>query len=204
MCTRRRYGLLVSVLLVAVESVVAVTSAWVAIASRGRVVEPVQIPVDAPRTLIVLGAKVEDGEVGDYIAARLDVAVELYRSGRVEKILSSGNDADDAGNEVRVMRAYLEAHGVPAEAILDDPLGTNTAATCRRARSVFGIRSALIVTQNFHVGRAVMLCEAHGVQALGVIARCDHCTRLSMVRNHLRESLGSRPRAVLEVLRTSR
>ncbi|MCF8608706.1 YdcF family protein [Gordonia sp. HY285] len=201
MLSRRRFGLLVLLAVVVVEVLVAVTSAWVAVASRGRVVGSDEVPDGAPHTVIVLGSKVDDGQPGDYVRARLDVAVDLYRERRADRILVSGNDADDAGNEVRVMRAYLESAGIPPTAIVDDGLGLNTAATCERAADRFGIRSALIVTQNFHVGRAVMLCDAYGLDATGVIAPCGHCSIFSVLRNHLRESLGSRPRAVVDSLR---
>lgn len=180
-----------------VSLIVVVTSAWTLWAARGRVVEPGRLPAQAPTTLIVLGAKAAEGAPGTYLRNRLDVAVELYRTGRVERILNSGNDSDDAGREVRTMRAYLEAAGVPAEVIVDDPIGMNTAATCRRSAEEFGIRRALIVTQGFHVGRAVALCRAEGIDVTGVIAPCAGCTRLSLARNYLREALLSRPRALL-------
>lgn len=199
---RLRLGVLA--LVIAMEAIVVVTSSWVAMASRGRVVDASAIPDDAPRTMIVLGAKVSDGEVGDYLRARLDVAVEAYRAGRVETVLASGNDADDAGNEVRAMRAYLEAHGVPTDAIVEDPLGLNTNATCRRAVTEYQVSSATIVTQNFHIGRAVALCRAQGLDVIGVIAPCDQCSLLSLARNQLREALLSRPRAVLDMLRADR
>ncbi|ALG86157.1 SanA/YdcF family protein [Gordonia phthalatica] len=189
---------------IAVEVMVAVTSTWMVVAARGRVVDAAGIPDDAPRTMIVLGAKVSDDEVGVYLRARLDVAVAAYRVGRVDMILASGNDGDDAGNEVRVMRAYLEQRGVPAHAIEDDRLGLNTNATCRRARTLYDIESATIVTQNFHVARAVTLCRAWGIDVVGVVAPCDQCSILSLVRNQLREALASRPRAVFDALRAGR
>ncbi|MFT4086904.1 MAG: ElyC/SanA/YdcF family protein [Gordonia sp. (in: high G+C Gram-positive bacteria)] len=192
----KRLRLLALLGLIAVELMVIVSSSWVVVASRGRVVDADGVPADAPTTLILLGAKVSDGLAGQYVGARLDVAVDLYRQGRVKRIINSGNDSDDAGNEVRVMRAYLEERGVPGSAIVDDPIGRNTNATCRRARDHFDVTSAMIVTQNFHVGRAVMLCRAYGIDVLGVIAPCDHCSTPSLIRNQLRESLLSRPRAV--------
>ncbi len=204
MFTRRRVSLYALILLIAVEAMVAVTSSWVAVASRGRVVEPSEVPDDAPTTVVVLGAKVKDREAGDYVRARLDVAVDLFRAGRVSRILNSGNDADDAGNEVQVMRSYLEEQGVPSDAILDDPHGVNTAATCRRVAQVFGLTSVLIITQDFHAGRAVMLCDAYGVDATGVIAPCGHCSLYSRGRNQVREALASRPRAVLDSLSARR
>lgn len=194
----RRPALLACWLVVAIEAVVLVSSAWVVAVSRGRVVDADSVPRNAPTTLIVLGAKAADGEPGVYLRNRLDVAVELYRAGTIDTILNSGNDHDDAGNEVAVMRDYLQQRGVPADVIIDDPIGLNTAATCRRAASEFGVRRAMIVTQNFHIGRAVGLCRASGIDVLGVIAPCDGCSALSLVRNYLRESLLSRPRAVLD------
>ena len=186
---------------IAVEMLVAVTSAWMAVAARGRVVDASAIPDDAPRTMIVLGAKVSDGDAGVYLRARLDVAVAAYREGRVDRILASGNDDEDAGHEVRVMRDHLQQRGVPAHAIIDDGLGLNTNATCRRARTLFDIESAMIVTQNFHVARAVTLCRAWGIDVIGVIAPCEQCSVLSLLRNQLREALASRPRAVIDSVR---
>ncbi|MGB3885350.1 SanA/YdcF family protein [Gordonia sp. (in: high G+C Gram-positive bacteria)] len=185
----------------AVEVLVTIASLWVWLGSRGRVVDAAAIAEDAPRTMIVLGAKVRDGQVGDYVGARLDVAIAAYRDGRIDRILNSGNDSDSAGNEVTVMRNYLEAAGVPSTAITDDRLGLNTNATCRRAAAIYGIDSAMIVTQNFHIARAVTLCQAWGIDATGVIAPCNQCSTLSLIRNQFREALLSRPRAVIDALR---
>ncbi|MFT3716197.1 MAG: ElyC/SanA/YdcF family protein [Gordonia sp. (in: high G+C Gram-positive bacteria)] len=195
--TRRPLRLLVVLALSALGLVVSGSSVWAGLVSRGKVVAADAVPAGAPRTLIVLGAKSEGGQAGVYLRNRLDVAVDLYRAGRLDRIVDSGNDADDAGNEVQTMRAYLTQRGIPGDIIVDDPIGLNTAATCRRARNEFGITAALIVTQDFHVGRAVGLCEARGIETLGVVAPCDGCSTLSLLRNHLREGLLSRPRAVL-------
>ncbi|WP_026917579.1 SanA/YdcF family protein [Gordonia shandongensis] len=196
---RLRTAILIAVIVV--EAVVAVSSSAMVVGAWGRVVEAGDLPADAPRTLIVLGSKVTAGEPGDYVRPRLDVAVAAYRAGRVERIIDSGNDADEAGNEVAVMRRYLEARGVPAAAIVDDRFGLNTDATCRRAAGEFGVTAAMIVTQNFHVARAVALCRARGIDTLGVIAPCGSCSTAGLTRNHLRESLASRPRALLDAMR---
>lgn len=199
--TARRLRLLALLFIIGVEALVAVSSLWVSVGSRGRVIDASEMGDDLPRTMIVLGAKVHDRQVGDYVGARLDVAVEAYRAGRVDRILNSGNDADSAGNEVTVMRAYLEAHGVPSNVIIDDRHGLNTNATCRRAATIYDVDAAVIVTQNFHIARAVTLCRAWGIDAVGVIAPCDHCSILSLVRNQFREALASRPRAVVDSVR---
>lgn len=194
---KRRLMFLVLWAVVALETIVIASSAWSLIVARGRVVPAGAVPDGEPTTVIVLGAKAADDEPGTYLRNRLDVVVDLYRRGKVDRILNSGNDSDDAGNEVRVMREYLLARGVPSSVIVDDPIGMNTAATCHRAVDEFGVRRALIVTQNFHVGRAVGLCRSAGMDVVGVTASCDGCSGVSLVRNYLREAVLSRPRAML-------
>ncbi|WP_439033190.1 SanA/YdcF family protein [Gordonia terrae] len=152
-------------------------------------------------TLLVLGSLVyDDGTPGDYVRGRLDTALALYRTGQVARIINSGNGSADAGNEPAVMRRYLEAHGVNAASIVDDPAGLDTAASCRRARQVFGVREVIVVTQGFHLRRAIALCRAEGVDARGVVAECD-CPVWTVVRNHVRETVFAGPRAVLTAVR---
>ncbi|WP_051997284.1 SanA/YdcF family protein [Gordonia paraffinivorans] len=162
--------------------------------SAGRVLDRDQVP--SRSTLLVLGSLVEDGTPGDYVRGRLDTASALYGDGRVDRIINSGNGSLDAGDEPAVMRSYLEAEGVPARVIVDDPLGLDTAASCRRAREVFGVGSLIIVTQDFHLPRAIALCRDAGVDARGVVAECD-CPAWTLTRNHIRETVFAGPKAVL-------
>ncbi|UPW11884.1 YdcF family protein [Gordonia terrae] len=148
-------------------------------------------------TLLVLGSLVyDDGSPGDYVRGRLDTALELYRAGGVDRIINSGNGSEEAGNEPAVMRRYLEERGVASRVITDDPAGLDTAASCRRAREVFGVDDVVIVTQGFHLRRAIALCRDQGVDARGVAARCD-CPAWTLVRNHVRETVFAGPRALL-------
>lgn len=180
---------------VIVELIVTTAATWVFVASHGRVYSADAVPAVAPDTALVLGSLVSDGEPGDYVRGRLDTTVDLYRRHVVTRIINSGNGSADAGNEPAVMRRYLEARGVPSAAIVDDPDGLDTDRSCRRARDVFGLRSTVIVTQDFHAGRAVALCRRAGVDAVAVEAACD-CAWWSVVRNHLREAVFARPRAL--------
>ncbi|SIR63599.1 DUF218 domain-containing protein [Williamsia sterculiae] len=180
-----------------VEVVVTVAGTWVFAASSGRV-HPVSSAPVVP-TAIVLGSKVTDGEPLSYLRGRLDTAAELYRTGRVRTLLDSGNGGSPVGDEVAVMRTALLARGIPGDRIVDDGLGLDTAASCRRAHDVYGVRRAVVVTQDFHVGRAVALCRTAGIDASGVVADCA-CATWTVLRNHLRELLLARPRALVSAL----
>lgn len=187
------------VLLVLVELWITVAVTWMYFATVGRI-DDVGAPASRP-TLLVLGSLVyDDGSPGDYVRGRLDTALELYRAGGVDRIINSGNGSDEAGNEPAVMRSYLEGRGVAGSVIADDPAGLDTAASCRRAREVFGVDEVVVVTQGFHLRRAVALCRDQGVDARGVVAECE-CPAWTLARNHVRETVFAGPRALLSALR---
>ena len=118
---------------------------------------------------IVLGAAVHaDGQPSPWLAHRLDTAAELYPSGRVEAILVSGDNRRAGYDEPTVMRNYLLSRGLPEQAIALDYAGFDTYDTCVRARRIFGIERALLVTQDFHEPRSVAICRSVGVDADGV------------------------------------
>jgi vancomycin permeability regulator SanA len=85
------------------------------------------------------------------------------------------------------MTRYLAARGVPADRIVADPHGLDTYDTCARAYRVFGVRRALLVSQSFHLPRAVTLCRRVGIDADGVAGRCDTCSDKTLWRNRIRE-----------------
>lgn len=188
---------MVLAVLVVVELWITVAATWIYVVAGDRVLDTEQVPDGS--TLLVLGSLVEDGVPGDYVRGRLDVAAELYRDGRVVRIINSGNGSPAAGDEPAVMRSHLEAAGVPAQVMVDDPLGLDTAASCRRAREVFGVDRLVVVTQDFHLRRAIALCRGEGVDARGVEAECD-CPSWTLVRNQIRETVFAGPKAVLSVL----
>ncbi len=121
-------------------------------------------------TAIVLGAGLRrDGQPTAVLADRVRTAVSLYQAGKVNKLLMSGSIS--AGkDEPAAMRALALELGVADEDILIDSEGVRTFETCLRASEIFGINQALIVTQRFHLPRALALCEAHDVDAIGVSA----------------------------------
>ncbi|MEU2383521.1 ElyC/SanA/YdcF family protein [Streptomyces sp. NPDC012461] len=125
---------------------------------------------DVPRTdvAVVFGAGLWDGEPSPYLAHRLDAAAELYRAGRIRVVLVTGDNSREDYDEPDAMRAYLTRHGVPGTRIVSDYAGFDTWDSCVRARKIFGVDRAVLISQGFHVRRAVALCEAAGVRSYGV------------------------------------
>ncbi|RJL36263.1 hypothetical protein D5H75_05025 [Bailinhaonella thermotolerans] len=133
--------------------------------------EPYRMPAgSAPETpvALVLGAGVAGGRPTGMLALRLDVAADLYARGRVRALLLSGDNGRAGYDEPTVMRDYLVAKGVPGNRIVRDYAGFDTWDSCVRARRVFGASRLTVVTQGFHLPRAVTLCRLAGLTAYGV------------------------------------
>lgn len=118
---------------------------------------------------IVFGAGLRrDGTPTTVLADRIRAAVDLYRRGTVGWILFSGSHG--RGDEPAAMRDFALQLGAPESALVLDRGGSRTYATCERARSVFGIDQALLVTQRYHLPRALATCSALGIQSAGAAA----------------------------------
>ncbi|NUP45448.1 MAG: DUF218 domain-containing protein [Streptomyces sp.] len=131
---------------------------------------------DAPRTevAVVFGAGLWNGEPSPYLANRLKAAAELYRAGRVEVVLVTGDNSRKDYDEPDAMRAYLKKHGVPDGRIVSDYAGFDTWDSCVRAKKIFGVDRAVLISQGFHIRRAVALCEAAGVTSYGIGVDAKH------------------------------
>jgi len=162
--------------------------------------ETVPLAGDAPAArdcALVLGAGVrDDGTPSDVLRDRLEEALSLWRAGRVASLLVSGDHRTASYDEPNAMRRYLEARGVPAEAIFMDHAGFDTYSSVWRARHVFGASSVVVVTQRFHLARAVWVARSLGMSAEGSAA--DRHTYRSILWLETRE-IASRTKAVLDV-----
>ncbi len=128
-------------------------------------------PENPPRIAIVLGAKVwENGEPSHALYDRIVTAVELYRAGRVKKILMSGDNPAENYDEPTAMKATAVKLGVPETDIVLDFAGRRTYDTCYRAKEIFGVQKATIVTQEFHQARSLYLCDSLGIDSIGITA----------------------------------
>ncbi|MFC5887580.1 ElyC/SanA/YdcF family protein [Kitasatospora sp. CM 4170] len=141
-------------------------SAWLWIAAGDRVGTVASAP-SAP-VAVVFGAGLFDGKPSPYLAHRLDAAVDLYRAQKVQAILVTGDNGRDSYDETDAMRDYLIEHGVPRIRVVGDYAGFDTWDSCTRAHRIFGVDRAVLVSQDFHVRRALALCEAAGIDSYAV------------------------------------
>jgi vancomycin permeability regulator SanA len=146
--------------------------AWIKLAARGHVYPAETVP--AAPVALVLGAQVyPDGTPSPFLTARLALAKRLYDAGTVRAILVSGDNSRPVGSgpeydEPGAMRRWLVGRGVPERHVVVDYAGFDTYDSCVRAHRIFGVERAIVVTQSFHVPRAVALCRAVGMVADGV------------------------------------
>ena len=140
---------------------------WVRWQASGHVYAIEDVP-EAPVAL-VLGAQVHDnGSPSGFLEARLDIARRLYEAGKVRAVLVSGDHGQWSYDEPDAMRQWLIDRGVPDRKVVADHAGFDTYDSCQRAIRVFGVRQLIVVTQSFHIDRAVALCRDAGIDATGV------------------------------------
>jgi vancomycin permeability regulator SanA len=144
--------------------------------------------VPARPVAVVFGAGLwRDGSPTPVLRDRVKTAADLYFAGRVQKLLMSGDNRFVYHNEPGAMRQYALELGVPDEAIVLDYAGRRTYDTCLRAKDIFGLTDVILVTQSFHLPRAILTCNALGLHGVGVPADlCDY-RRGSLLFWNLRE-----------------
>jgi vancomycin permeability regulator SanA len=156
-------------LLLGAAGVVCLASLYVRWRYAGRMVGPQQAP--RAKVALVFGAGLAAKQApSPVLAARLDVGIGLYREGKVSKLLLSGDNSERHHDETKSMRRYALERGVPPAALLTDFAGLSTYDTCFRAKRVFGVDDALLVTQAFHLPRALFIANSLGIDAYGVPA----------------------------------
>jgi SanA protein len=143
--------------------------AYTALRYRRLMVSPASAPSE--RVAVVFGAGLQrDGQASPVLYDRVATAAELYQSGKVDKLLLSGDNRFLDYNEPQAMFEAARQLGVPAGALVLDYAGRSTYDTCYRAHAIFGLTRAVLVTQSFHLPRALYLCDALGMQTVGVVA----------------------------------
>lgn len=122
---------------------------------------------------LVLGTSriLAGGLKNSFFFHRIDAAVKLYESGKVKKVIVSGDNGTEHYNETEDMREELVKRGIPARDIVNDHAGFRTLDSVVRANSVFGQSRIIVVSQRFHVQRAIFIARAHDIEAYGFIAK---------------------------------
>jgi SanA protein len=137
-------------------------------------------------TGLILGAYVyPDGRLSDMLRDRADTAIELYQAGKIERLLVSGDHGTTAYDEVNTIRDYLLLRGVDAADIFLDHAGFDTYDSLYRAREIFQADSLIVITQEFHLPRAIFIGKALGLDVVGV--KADKYRYAGVATNYLRE-----------------
>ena len=153
----------------------------------GASIHPIDKITPAP-VAIVFGAGLRrDGTPTLILRDRVDTAIALYKKGLVSKILVSGDNLYIEHNEPGSMYIYATSQGVPPEDVIRDYAGLRTYDTCYRAKAIFQVSEAILVTQAFHMGRALYLCNHLGVKAQGVTSDNSYYTPFSYAVWTIRE-----------------
>jgi vancomycin permeability regulator SanA len=168
-------------------------------ASRARIFDVRSVPV--MDTALVFGAGVEpDGSPSAMLGDRLDLVVQLYRARKVRRILLSADDLP-GDREMPAMLARLRAAGIPRDRVLVDERGFSTRDSCAQAHTAFGLNAATLVTQSYHLPRALFVCRALGVDGVGVGAPdWGNYTIATMLPHAVREALAAAVAAVRAAL----
>lgn len=147
----------------------------------------------SPRIAIVFGAGLwnDASTPSPVLYDRIATAAELYRAGRVRKLLLTGDNRFKDYNEPEVMRRVAREMGVPDEDLISDFAGRSTYNSCYRAREIFAVRDAVLVTQEFHLNRALYLCNSLDVGSIGVEADRRSYGRRSRAWWQVRETLAT-------------
>lgn len=176
--------LLIGLLVLVIPRLVTYLYAW------NRTHTPTNVPEQ--QIAIVFGAGLwRDGSPTPVLRDRVATAAGLYFDGKVKKILMSGDNTAQNYDEPGAMREYALSLGVPDEAIVLDYAGSRTYDTCYRARHIFGVHQATLITQNFHLPRAIYTCNALGISAVGVPANTRQYRKSSLLYWNMREVFAS-------------
>jgi SanA protein len=144
------------------------SNAYIVLSTRGEATSDIS-KLSHAQTAIVPGAQVnQDGTMSSMLADRVHRTVELWRAGKVDRILVSGDHGQWRYDEPDVMREALLRAGVPGRVIFTDHAGFNTRATMVRAKRIFEVSSAIVVTQGFHMDRSLYLAKEAGIPVHGL------------------------------------
>lgn len=144
---------------------------YVRITTADRIFEPAAVPDISYDAALVLGCGVyNNSQPSMLLKERLDAAIGLYESGLAPKLIMSGDHGQKEYDEVNVMKKYAIEHGVPSEDIFMDHAGFSTYESIYRARKIFDTGSLIIVTQQYHLYRALYVADAFGIEAHGAKA----------------------------------
>lgn len=164
----RRLSLTLSCSLAVTAAVPIIATVYVNLAtSSDRYSESTKVPKED--IAVVFGAGLlADGTPTPMLSDRVEAAVELYKMGKVHRLLMTGDNSQISYNEVVAMKQLAHYLGVPNQSVILDYAGFSTYESCYRTHQVFDLHKAVLITQSYHLPRAVYTCRQLGVQAIGL------------------------------------
>jgi SanA protein len=178
---------------------VVASNAYIVLSTRGEATSDISALPHA-QAAIVPGAQVRpDGTMSLMLADRVQRTVDLWNAGKVDRILVSGDHGSWRYDEPDTMREALMAAGVPGRVIFTDHAGFNTRATMVRAKRIFDVQSAIVVTQGFHIDRALYLAKSAGISDVHGLTSDVHGYGQKQTESDVRELL-ARPKAFFDTV----
>lgn len=189
----KRHKIIITLFSVLCLALLILPTAYTFLSTRGHRYDLSSVSMSAVpyhKVALVFGAGIEpDGTPTPYLRDRIETAVKLYKAKRVSKLLMTGDNSSNTHNEPAVMKKYAQKLGVPSSAIVLDDAGFNTYDSCYRAHEIFGLHDATLVSQGYHLPRAMTTCKGLGISNVGVIA--EHPMRDYTANYILREFLST-------------
>jgi len=171
---------------------------FVSDSSKGRIYSSIQNMPKRGVALVLGTAKyVRRGKINYFYKYRIDAAIKLYKAGKVRAILVSGDNATKYYNEPARMKKDLIKRGIPSDKIYMDFAGFRTLDSILRAKEVFGLKKYIIVSQKFHLQRALFIAQKSGADAIGFVAK-DVPRTVAAFKMRMRE-YAARVKAFLDI-----
>jgi len=169
---KRKYRFLAAVAILLSILVIVISNFIIEISARGKTFnDPALTPKNKVGLVLGTSRMLVEGGINPYYQHRIDAAITLYKAGKIEYILVSGDNGSIYYNEPTTIKKDLVKGGVPQEKIFLDYAGFRTLDSMVRAKFIFGLDSVTVISQQFHNERAIYLAGKKGLNAIGYNAR---------------------------------
>ena len=169
---KRKYRFLAALLLLLSLLVVVISNFTIEISAKGKTFnDPAVIPKNKVGLVLGTSRMLVEGGVNPYYAHRINATIKLYKAGKIEYVLVSGDNGSIYYNEPTTIKKDLVKRGIPGEKIFLDYAGFRTLDSMVRAKFIFGLDSVTVISQQFHNERAIYLAEKKGLMAIGFNAK---------------------------------
>ncbi|MGB5203835.1 MAG: ElyC/SanA/YdcF family protein [Eudoraea sp.] len=169
---KRKYRFLAAILLLLSLLAIVISNFTIEISARGKTFnDPAVIPKNKVGLVLGTSRMLVEGGVNPYYAHRINATIKLYKAGKIEYVLVSGDNGSIYYNEPTTIKKDLVKRGIPGEKIFLDYAGFRTLDSMVRAKFIFGLDSVTVISQQFHNERAIYLAEKKGLMAIGFNAK---------------------------------